>query len=118
MEVPESEGRRVIRCLSCDMGPGCLYNDAKFSKSGRYVIFECKGPGTPRTELRRVDTNAVVEILNTNSHLEEWMETKALPRVRQLAVPLPAGGEARVELLLPLGLSETDTKKYPLVIEL
>ena len=118
MEVSDVDSRRITRCLSCDMGPDCLYNDAKFSPNNRYMIFECQGPGTPRTELRRVDNNVLVEILNTNSNVEEWMERKALPIVRQLSVPLLSGGEARVELLLPLGLSETDTKKYPLVIEL
>lgn len=118
MEVPDLEFRRQIRCLSCDMGPGCLYNDAVFSPNGRHMILNCLGPGLPRSELRVVSDNSVAEILNTNPKLEEWLDVRAMPRTRQLSIPLVSGGAIRFQLLLPLGLVESDTSKYPLVIEL
>lgn len=40
-------------CVTCDHYPSeCLYNIAKMSPSTNYYIFQCDGPGVPRTELR------------------------------------------------------------------
>lgn len=79
---------------------------------------ECLGPGTPRTELRHAN-NSLIEVLNTNPLLEEWASGKVLPRIKHLQVPLPGGSMARMELILPESLSESETTHhYPLVIEL
>jgi dipeptidyl-peptidase-4 len=117
----ETEKRRQQVCLSCDLGPGCLYNDAKFSPDGKYMILECLGPGIPRTELRYANNTPHERepVLNTNPKLEEWMNKKLLPRVKHIEVPLPGGSFARVQLLLPEAVSESETSHhYPLVIEL
>lgn len=82
------------------------------------MILECLGPGIPRTELRYAN-NTLIQVLNTNPKLEEWINNKVLPRAKYLEVPLPGGSFARVQLLLPETLSESETSHhYPLVIEL
>ena len=114
----DPERRRQQVCLSCDLGSGCQFNDAKFSPDGKYMIMECLGPGIPRTELRFAN-NTLIQVLNTNPKLEEWIDKKLLPRVKDMEVPLPGGSFARVQLLLPDSLSESETSHhYPLVIEL
>lgn len=123
MEVPEPEKRRMTSCISCVMPPSCLYNDAKFSPSnGNFVILECKGPGSPRTELRRLPENILVEELNLNPSYISWMESKVMPRIKVINVPLPLGSSQstiRVELLLPPSLVETEpSHHFPLVISL
>lgn len=118
MEVPDLDFRRRIHCLTCDMGVDCRFNDGKFSANGRYVVLECLGPGVPRTELRSVADNKLIEVLNTNPQLEDWTSRHTLPRVRQMSIPLLSGGEAHVQLLLPTILVESELSKFPLVVEL
>lgn len=56
---------RNLTCLTCDVGPECLYNEATFSPSFSYYILECLGPGIPRVELRSTDTNALGTFFNS-----------------------------------------------------
>lgn len=123
MEVPETEKRRMVTCLSCIMGSSCLFNDAKFSPNGgHYVMLECKGPGSPRTELRRLPDHILVEELNLNPSYISWMESKIMPRIKVINVPLTHGSSPtfiRVELLLPPNLVESEpSHHFPLVISL
>jgi len=114
----DTDKRKKQDCLSCSLGPGCQFNDATFSPSGQHFILECLGPGTPRTELRYTTNNTLVQVLNTNPSLEEWLAKKLIPRVKHIEVPLP-GGAARVQLLLPESVSESDASHhFPLIIEL
>lgn len=53
------KGPKNLTCLTCDIGPDCLYNDATFSPGFTYYILECLGPGIPRIELRSTETNEV-----------------------------------------------------------
>ena len=46
-----------ITCLTCDIDPDCLYNDATFSPGYTYYVLECLGPGIPRIELRETESN-------------------------------------------------------------
>lgn len=118
----------MTSCISCSLPPSCLYNDAKFSPNGgNYVILECKGPGVPRTELRRLPDNILVEELNLSPSYISWMESKVMPRIKVINVPLsPVGPTAsahtayiRVELLLPPNLVESEpSHHFPLVISL
>jgi len=34
-------------CMTCDVGPGCLYVSAEFSTNGKYYIRKCLGPDIP-----------------------------------------------------------------------
>ncbi|KAG1660972.1 Inactive dipeptidyl peptidase 10 [Nymphon striatum] len=45
------------KCLTCDIGNECLYNDAKFSPNHKYYILECLGPGVPYSALYRIHNN-------------------------------------------------------------
>ena len=117
VEAPP-ERRRQHSCLTCDWSPGCLYNEAKISPNGKYMVMECLGPGTPRTELRHLN-NTLIEVLNTNSLMQEREAMKVTPRVKEMRVPLPGAGFAHMQLLLPDSLSETETTHHhPIVIEL
>lgn len=50
-----------ITCLTCDIDPDCLYNDATFSTEYTYYVLECLGPGIPRIELRETESNSISE---------------------------------------------------------
>ena len=119
MEDPERDRRRMTHCLTCDLGPGCLYNEAKFSPTNKYYIIECHGPGIPRTELRNVADNSVLQILNTHPKYKDWLDNKIMPKIRILNVPLAGGTHARVELLLPPKVTENEASHhYPMIIDL
>jgi len=49
----DADGSGKETCLTCDHHPDeCLYNSVRISPSSDYYIFDCDGPGVPRTELR------------------------------------------------------------------
>ncbi|KAG1652995.1 Inactive dipeptidyl peptidase 10 [Nymphon striatum] len=90
------------KCLTCDIGNECLYNDAKFSPNHKYYILECLGPGVPYSALYRIHNNTF---------------GKAMPQNRTFLVPLPSKFTAVVRLYLPPTFREADAKKYPMVVE-
>lgn len=47
----DDDNFRQPQCLSCDLGPKCLFVDATFSSDGRYYVLSCKGPGVPYHQL-------------------------------------------------------------------
>ncbi|XP_015786539.1 inactive dipeptidyl peptidase 10 [Tetranychus urticae] len=109
---------RTIKCLSCDLSPSCTHNLAKFSPDGEYFILECLGPGIPRSELRYTETNELKEVLNTFPSFEEQINSRAMPRTRYFTVAIDEDIFGRVRLLLPPGLDEDDTVKYPIIVKL
>ncbi|RWS15470.1 prolyl endopeptidase FAP-like protein [Dinothrombium tinctorium] len=108
---------RKIECLSCEASNDCKYYDALFSPTKKYYILECLGPITPRTELRRVENNELIAVLNTYPHYDERNEQKAMPKIRYMNVPLSNNHFARVKLILPQSLEEDENAKYPVVVE-
>lgn len=113
----EDMNPRKVNCLSCEI-PECSYFNVLISPNDQYFIFECLGPGLPRTELRVVETNQLIEVLDTFPRLQEQLNLVALPRIEYLSMSLSGNYFARMRILLPPDLDEEDTLKYPLVIRL
>ncbi|GFU48812.1 venom dipeptidyl peptidase 4 [Nephila pilipes] len=107
---------REQKCLTCNLDENCLFYNALFSKDGHYFVLECLGPGIPRIEIRETLTNALVEVLDTNSDLEEALENRALPQIETFKVPLKGGYKATVRLYLPPPLRENEIIKFPLIL--
>ncbi|XP_074599103.1 inactive dipeptidyl peptidase 10-like [Brevipalpus obovatus] len=114
----EESLRRQTKCLSCDLGPDCLHNEAQFSPNGYHFILHCLGPGIPRTELRNTDTNEIQEVLNTFPELADRLAHRAMPTIRHLKVATDEQVLVPVKLLLPPGLNEDDSIKYPIIVRL
>ncbi|KAL1431700.1 hypothetical protein MTO96_013809 [Rhipicephalus appendiculatus] len=115
-QVPfDKEGTHPV-CLTCDLGDQCLYNNAWFSINAEYYVLECLGPGVPWVALYSTADNKQLEMLEPNSELRELVENRAMPQVRNLAVPLPDGYNASVRLLLPPGLRDEEVLKYPFLV--
>ncbi|KAG1660975.1 Venom dipeptidyl peptidase 4 [Nymphon striatum] len=78
------------KCLTCDIGNECLYNDAKFSPNHKYYILECLGPGVPYSALYRIHNNTFVKLLDQNDEVRNFVAYRAMPQNRTFLVPLPS----------------------------
>ncbi|XP_076369870.1 prolyl endopeptidase FAP-like [Tachypleus tridentatus] len=103
-------------CMTCGLGDECLFNSATFSPDNKFYILECLGPGIPRIELRTVDGNKLVSLLDSNDALKELYQKRALPQVRTFHVPIKGGFKANVRLLLPPGLEDNEITRYPMIV--
>ena len=81
-----------------------------FSPDAQYFVLHCKGPGLPRTQLRKTETNKVIEELNQYSKLIEKFQKIAMPLIKYVNVPIGDHNivKARVKLLLPPGLGKAN----------
>lgn len=52
----------VIKCLTCQEGYLCLYNNAIFSPNVEYYVLECLGPGVPKIEIRSIYNQTISKI--------------------------------------------------------
>lgn len=109
---------RAINCLTCNLGDDCLHNEGQFSPDGDYYIVHCLGPGIPRTELRSTVTGELREVLNVFPNLAHRLSQRAMPAQRHLKVTTGEQILVPVKLLLPPGLNEDDTVKYPIIVKL
>lgn len=100
------------------MGDNCLHNEGQFSPDGDYYIVHCLGPGIPRTELRLTETGEIKEVLNVFPNLANRLSQRAMPATRHLKVATDEQILVPVKLLLPPGLNEDDTVKYPIIVKL
>lgn len=124
-------------CVTCAHYPAeCEFNAARMSPSAAHYVFECLGPGVPRSELRATPDASVVPrtsatiardnnkqstststppiwIIDTNAALRTRLEQfKAMPLTMRLKVPITGTNySANVMLLLPpqLGASTSHT---------
>ncbi|KAI1298445.1 Cell cycle control protein 50B [Halotydeus destructor] len=101
LEYTDQNLHNSARCLTCNMGEDCLYNDAKFSPDNKYVVTECLGPGILKTEVRAVLDNQLIEILNHNDQLEEWCDEHDLPEVELIRIPVNGSDDIRIKLIVP-----------------
>ncbi|XP_072948224.1 inactive dipeptidyl peptidase 10 [Epargyreus clarus] len=93
----------------------CLYNRVIFSKNFSYYVQECLGPGPPATFLCSAN-GARRAVLWDGAPLRQKFAALAVPQVKVFRVEVQAHREARVRLLLPPGLRETDDLPLPLVL--
>ncbi|KAG8188062.1 hypothetical protein JTE90_009934 [Oedothorax gibbosus] len=105
----------VIKCLTCQEGYLCLYNNAVFSPNVEYYVLECLGPGVPKIEIRSI-YNQTINVLDTNSDLKIRVEQRTMPQIRTFHVPITEGYKAQVRLLLPPDLADNVASQYPLVV--
>lgn len=102
--------------MTCYLGNSCRNNEAHFNPAGTYYVLECKGYEIPRVELRNADTNDLIEVLEENTRLFQFLQTKFIPRYEKIYVKLPDNFDAIVEFILPHDFDEN--RRYPMVIEL
>lgn len=48
----DSLGQESAVCMTCDLGPDCLFNSAYFSSDASYYALDCLGPGVPKVILK------------------------------------------------------------------
>ncbi|CAH0718024.1 unnamed protein product, partial [Brenthis ino] len=93
----------------------CLYNRVIFSKNFSYYVQECLGPSPPATFLCTA-RGARRAVLWDGAPLRQKFAALAAPQSKVFRVEVQAHREARVRLLLPPGLRETDDLPLPLVL--
>nr|XP_042895921.1 prolyl endopeptidase FAP isoform X6 [Parasteatoda tepidariorum] len=108
---------KTVTCYTCDLGPDCLYNDASFSLNYTYYALDCLGPGIPQVQMRLTQSNHIVSIMDTNDELRELVDQRAMPKVKNLKVPIDGNYYANVRLYLPPALQEYEITKYPMLVE-
>ncbi|XP_045455838.1 inactive dipeptidyl peptidase 10 [Melitaea cinxia] len=93
----------------------CLYNRVMFSKNFSYFVQECLGPAPPATFVRAA-AGGRRAVLWDGAPLRAKFAALAAPQAKVFRVEVQAHREARVRLLLPPGLRDTDDLPLPLVL--
>ncbi|XP_041972350.1 inactive dipeptidyl peptidase 10 isoform X2 [Aricia agestis] len=93
----------------------CLYNRVIFSKNFSYYVQECLGPSTPAIFVCTAGGERR-SVLWDGQPLRQQFAALAQPQQKVFRVEVQAHREARVRLLLPPGLRETDDLPLPLVL--
>ena len=112
-----SNERKIITCISCQVNESCLYNSAKFSPDGQHFVLECMGPDFPTYYLMHTENETMLEVLDNSTALRSWAMVRTIPKIRHYSIPVPQGYLIRLQLIIPIGVNEMDDAKYPLVIE-
>ncbi|CAK1543333.1 unnamed protein product [Leptosia nina] len=93
----------------------CLYNRVLFSTNFSYYVQECLGPGPPAIFLC-ASSGARIAVLHDGKPLRQHFAELATPHTKVFRVEVQAHREARVRLMLPPGLRDTDDLPLPLVL--
>ncbi|CAH2097979.1 unnamed protein product [Euphydryas editha] len=93
----------------------CLYNRVMFSRNFSYYVQECLGPGPPAMFVCAAG-GARRAVLWDGEQLRSKFAALAAPQAKVFRVEVQAHREARVRLLLPPGLRDTDDLPLPLVL--
>ncbi|XP_070069464.1 dipeptidyl peptidase 4 isoform X3 [Drosophila takahashii] len=124
------------QCITCDLGDdlwssryyytNCSHFEAFITPVGvatiygiEFYILECQGPGLPVSGVHKHKTHSLVQILyDTRPFYTERLQKLALPTQRSFEVPLPHGGRAQVQLLLPPSWrEELRDAAFPVIVE-
>ncbi|XP_043064293.1 dipeptidyl aminopeptidase-like protein 6 isoform X2 [Drosophila ficusphila] len=125
------------QCITCDLGEdlwssryyytNCSHFDAFITPSLgiatnygiEFYILECLGPGLPVSGVHMHKTHSLVKILyDTRPFYTERLLKLALPTQRSFEIPLPHGGRAQVQLLLPPSWrEELRDAAFPVIVE-
>merc|ERR1719499_2764483 len=109
----------LVTCLSCDelntRGGSCGYNSFEFSADNSYYAMSCDGPHVPQVYLYQTNPNTRINLLVDNAKLSSDLAIKSLPKVSNLNIPV-AGGKYQAKVRLYLPPDFTESKRYPLVI--
>jgi len=109
----------LVTCLSCDelntRGGSCGYNSFEFSADNSYYAMSCDGPHVPQVYMYETNPNTRINLLVDNAKLSSDLAIKSLPKVSNLNIPV-AGGKYQAKVRLYLPPDFTESKRYPLVI--
>ena len=75
-------------CLTCYLGNSCRFNEAHFNELATQFVLECKGYEIPRVELRNAFNNQLIETLEQNGRLFQFLKDKYIPKYEKLFVKL------------------------------
>ena len=133
--ITSTRTKTSAKCLTCDLGKQCLYNNAIFSYNAKYYVLECNGPLIPKIEIRRTEDNSEVLTLQTNDRLNNILNTKLLPTIEKMNVYIKGKGsesflfytqlfsfgliwtDFSVMLYIPPAFRKDEIIKYPLLIQ-
>ncbi|XP_051867663.1 dipeptidyl peptidase 4 [Pristis pectinata] len=102
------------QCITCElMKDRCQYYAVYFSRSGKYYMLYCYGPGIPTFRIYSTANNAVVKILEDNKDLEERLQDIQMPTKILKSLQLD-GTNYWYQMILPPHFDKS--KKYPLLI--
>ena len=73
-------------CLTCYLGNSCRFNDAHFNELATRYVLECKGYEIPRVELRNAQSNELIETLEQNARLFQFLRNKQITRYEKIFV--------------------------------
>ncbi|CDW57817.1 Dipeptidyl peptidase family [Trichuris trichiura] len=100
-------------CLTCNLTKlGCSYVAALFSHDGGHYILHCQGPDIPSVRLFSVGNEKPLFIVEDNSLLRKYFETKRFPDIQYKEVQLPNGYTALLKILYPPDFEEQSNKDF------
>lgn len=75
-------------CLTCYLGNSCRFNEAIFNLPSTNYVLECRGYEIPRVQLRDARTNDLLDTLENNNKLFQFLKNKHIPRYEKIFVKL------------------------------
>uniref|UniRef100_V9KA33 Dipeptidyl peptidase 4-like protein n=1 Tax=Callorhinchus milii TaxID=7868 RepID=V9KA33_CALMI len=103
------------KCITCDLDVNRgQYYSAYFSKSAKYYVLYCYGPGVPSVKLYNASTDQEIKTLEDNKELEDELRKIQIPTKVLKSLQLD-GTKYWYQMFLPPNFDES--KKYPLLID-
>jgi len=113
--IENAKRKQSPECLTCEFADDCQYVSAVFSKSAKYYILNCLGPGVPYFILKStVDERHLV--LEDNAELKARITSKAMPSKEYYEIDLGGNNRAWAEVYLPPTLKKSHIIQYPLLV--
>ncbi|RPA96803.1 hypothetical protein L873DRAFT_1693372 [Choiromyces venosus 120613-1] len=92
------------------------YYDASFSSGGGYYILSYNGPNLPWQELRRIESDTPIRVMNDNTSLKSKLSAYALSEISWSTLKHPDGYELNFLERLPPKFRKG--KKYPVLFDI
>lgn len=111
-------------CLTCDIkrnGVPQTYFSATLSPNAERMLLVSEGPSVPRVDIVSIKPSGPIhlEYLHSweeNKHLNGFLETKSVPNIQHLTIPLSSGFDAVVKLHISPYIDLKGTRKYPMLV--
>ncbi|PWW77994.1 hypothetical protein C7212DRAFT_276799 [Tuber magnatum] len=92
------------------------YYTASFSSGGGYYILNYNGPNLPWQELRSINSDTPIRVINDNASLKEKLSAYSLPEISWSTLKHPDGYELNFLERLPPNFRKG--KKYPVLFDI